>query len=244
MATFVIVHGGFGGGWEWTPVARLLRARGHEAFTPTLTGMGERAHLGSRHVGLSTHVADVVALVEFEALRDVVLCGASYGGMPATGAADRLADRVRVLVYVDALVPRDGERALDFLPASFQEFAREAAAADPDGWRVPAPDAVLPPAGLVPEERRADYARRLRPQPFASYDEPIRLSGAVERLPRAFVRCTRTDFGEELGDPIAPFAARARAEGWAYRELAAPHDPQLADPAATAEALHDLAGRG
>ena len=110
VTAIVIVHGGWGGGWEWSAVAGLLRERGHEVFTPTLTGMGERSHIG-RHeqVGLGTHIEDVVAVLEFEKLRDVVLCGASYGGMPVTGAADRVAERVRLLVYVDALVPRDGQ---------------------------------------------------------------------------------------------------------------------------------------
>lgn len=107
MATFVIVHGGFGGGWEWTPVAQLLRERGHEVFTPTLTGMGERAHLGPQ-VRLITHVEDIVAVLEFEDLDRVVLCGASYGGMAVTGAAGRAPDRIALLVYMDALVPRNG----------------------------------------------------------------------------------------------------------------------------------------
>ena len=90
MTTFVIVHGAWGGGWEWSPVADILRRHGHRAFTPTLTGMGERAHLShGEPVGLGTLVDDIVAVLEFERLRDVVLCGASYGGMPATGAADR-----------------------------------------------------------------------------------------------------------------------------------------------------------
>ena len=100
MSIFVIVHGGFGGGWEWTPVAQLLRERGHSVFTPTLTGMGERSHLGPR-VGLSTHIEDIVAVLEFEDLHNVVLCGASYGGMPITGAVDRASERIALLVYID-----------------------------------------------------------------------------------------------------------------------------------------------
>ncbi len=90
MATIVIVHGGFGGGWEWTPVAQTLRESGHVVFTPTLSGMGERSHLGPG-LGLGTHIEDVVAVLEFKDLHDVVLCGASYGGMAVTGAADRVA---------------------------------------------------------------------------------------------------------------------------------------------------------
>ena len=239
MATFVIVHGGFGGGWEWTEVATELRTRGHLAFTPTLTGMGERSHLGP-NVGLSTHVQDIVAVLEFEDLRDVVLCGASYGGMPVTGAADRAPDRVSLVIYIDALVPRDGQSGVDLLPAAFGDMVRAAADEHGYGW-VDIPDAVLPPAGSIPEAKRAHYISRLGKQPVATFTESIFLSGEVERLPRAFVRCTMADL-DIGGDPIEPMAARARAERWRYREFPAPHDPHLFDPRGTAEILHELAG--
>jgi pimeloyl-ACP methyl ester carboxylesterase len=238
MPTFVIVHGAFGGGWEWTPVARVLRRRGHEVFTPTLTGMGERYHLGP-WVGLAHHVEDVVAVLEFENLRHVVLCGASYGGMAVTAAADRVAPRIALVVYVDALVPRDGQTGLDLLPEWFGGVVRAAADEQGHGW-VPIPPSVLPPGGLIPEAERARFVARLRPQPVATFTEPVRLTGAVVPLTRAFVRCTAGGL-EAAGDPIAPMAGRARAEGWRYRELAAPHDPHLFDPAGTAAVLHELA---
>lgn len=238
MPTFVIVHGGFGGGWEWTPVARPLRQWGHEVFTPTLTGMGERYHLGPR-VGMAHHVEDIVAVLEFEDLRDVVLCGASYGGMAVTAAADRVAPRIALVVYVDALVPRDGQTGLELLPEWFADTVRVVADEQGHGW-VPIPPAVLPPAGLIREAERARFVARLRPQPVATFTEAVRLTGAIDRLPRAFLRCTAGDL-DVGGDPIVPMAARARAEGWPYRELAAPHDPHLFDPAGTAAILHDLA---
>ena len=235
MATFVLVHGGFGGGWEWTPVARRLRAMGHEVFTPTLTGTGERAHLAAPGIGVSVHVEDIVATLELEALDGVVLCGHSYGGIPVTGAADRVPGRVGSIVYVDALVPEDGQSAFDLLPAWFADDAH--ATADEHGG-VPMPEILEPPRGSVDEETRRRYVERLRPHPLDSFAEPVHLTGAGAHLPRAFVRCTR----EALpGDPIAASAARARAEGWAYRELAAPHDPQLVDPDGTAAVLHELA---
>lgn len=238
MSTFVIVHGGFGGGWEWTPVAHLLRERGHVVFTPTLTGMGERRHLGHA-VGLATHVDDVVGLLEFEDLHDVVLCGASYGGMAIAGAADRVPIRIRMLVFVDALIPEAGQSAVDLLPADFAEMVRAAADERGHGW-VAIPEALLPPAGLIPEEERARYIARLRDQPAATFTEPVHLTGASARLPRAFIRCTsgQLDVG---GDPIEAMAARARAAGWLYRELRAPHDPHLFDPGGTAAILHELA---
>jgi pimeloyl-ACP methyl ester carboxylesterase len=246
VSVLVIVHGAWGGGWEWSAVARLLRQGGHEVFTPTLTGMGERSHLGrEEYVGLETHIDDVVAVLEFEDLRDVVLCGASYGGMPVTGAADRAAERIRSVVYIDALVPRHGQSTLDLLPASFGDTIRAGVKAHGPGWRVPIPPpllAALVPEGSLPDDLRADYLARLRDHPAATFMEPASLTGAVEGLPRAFVRCTMGDFTEAVGgDPIEACAAQARAEGWPYRELTAPHDPQLFNPAGTAALLDELA---
>src|SRR5574340_886568 len=109
MATFVLVHGGFHGGWCWKKVTPLLRAAGHEVYTPTLTGLGERVHLASPEIDLSTHIQDVVNVLEYEDLREVVLVGHSYGGMVIAGVADRAAPRVAHLVYFDALVAGDGE---------------------------------------------------------------------------------------------------------------------------------------
>ncbi|MEO5840647.1 MAG: alpha/beta fold hydrolase [Acidimicrobiales bacterium] len=245
VSAFVIVHGAWGGGWEWSPVARLLRATGHDVFTPTLTGMGDRSHLGhGQPVGLGTHVDDIVQLLEFENIHDVVLCGASYGGMPVTGAADQAADRIRMVIYVDGLVPRAGQSAVDLLPKSFGAMVRAGIEEHGPLWRVPMPaellDALMP-AGSLSDDVRADYGARVRDQPAATFIEPVRLAGAVEKLPRAFVRCTATTFTDELGDPIEAGAARARAEGWAYREIATLHDPQVFDPVGIAAILAELA---
>jgi pimeloyl-ACP methyl ester carboxylesterase len=240
IATFVIVHGAWGGGWEWTPVARHLRARGHEVFTPTLTGVGERAHLGGRDVGLGTHVDDVVAVLELEDLHDVVLCGHSSAGMVVTGVADRVPERVALVVYVDALVPVDGQSALELLPDGFGAQVR-AAMAGGDGWSVAMPPSLRPPEGSLPAAALASYVARLGPYPARAFAEPLRLTGRGDRVARAFLRCTAADLSALGDDPIEPGARRARDEGWRYRELVAPHDPQLSDPDGTAAALHELA---
>ena len=143
MATFLIAHGAWSAAWGWKKMRPLLQARGHALYTPTYTGLGERAHLASREVGLETHIADVLGTLEFEDLRDVVLVGHSYGGMVATGVADRARARLRRLVYLDAFVPRDGQSLLDLLPADVRERMREAARTAGDGWRVP-PNPVPP----------------------------------------------------------------------------------------------------
>jgi pimeloyl-ACP methyl ester carboxylesterase len=115
MATFVLVHGAWHGSWCWKRVRAALLARGHHVFTPTLTGVGERSHLLSPHVNLKTHIEDVVNLIRWEELSDVVLCGHSYGGCVITGVADRLPNRIGAMVYLDAFTPEDGESLFDIL---------------------------------------------------------------------------------------------------------------------------------
>jgi pimeloyl-ACP methyl ester carboxylesterase len=181
----------------------------------------------------------VAAVFRFEEIRDVVLCGQSYGGMVVTGVADRIPEAVRLLVYLDAFVPGDNQALADLLSGEFRELIRSAAKRGPGGV-LPYPEELWPPEGSLPEHARASYIARMRPHPVATMAEPIRLSGTVERLPRAFVRCTGGEHGEAEQD-IAPFAARARAEGWLYRESPTPHDLHLVDPDRTAEILHDLA---
>lgn len=249
VSLFVVVHGAWGGGWEWAAVAGALRDHGHEVHTPTLTGLGDRAHLGlAEPIGLSTHVADVVSVLEMEDLEDVVLCGASYGGMPVTGAADQASERVARVVYVDALVPHDGRSALDLLPSGFGAQVRAGLAEHGSAWRVPLPAALweaLMPAGEIDEGRRQRYRARVRDHPAASFTEAVRLDGAVDRIPRAFVRCTGGRLVEAYADdPIERCAERARAEGWAYRELETGHDPQVFDPEGLARCLDALVAEG
>jgi pimeloyl-ACP methyl ester carboxylesterase len=233
----MIVHGGWGGGWEWTPVARKLRQLGHEVCTPTLTGLGERSHLGSG-IRLADHIADVLAVFDFEALGNVVLCGHSYGGMVVTGVADRLPESIRLLVYLDSFVPEDGQAIRDLVPEEFREAIRDVAE-DGGGDAFAYVEEVWPPEGLIPEQIRSGYIARMGPHPLSTMTEAIRLSGAVERLPRAFVRCTGSgDAGAE--GMMAGFAERARAGGWPYRESPTPHDLHLFDPDGTAAILHDL----
>ena len=115
MATFVLVHGAWHGGWCYGRVAKLLRSAGHEVYTPAHTGVGERAHLADYHITLATHVHDVANVIEYENLSDVILCGHSYGGMVITGVAASLGERIKSLVYLDAFVPEDGQSLFDLI---------------------------------------------------------------------------------------------------------------------------------
>ena len=220
MATFVIVHGAFGGGWEWREVARLLQAEGHEVVRPTLTGLGARSHLATATVDLEAHVEDVVQHLEFDDLRDVVLVGHSYGGMVVTGAADRVPERIERIVYVDAFVPQDGESLFDLAGPEVTGFLRGSAV-----------DGLVPPPGDTPAQYPAWYVERSRPHPLACFEKPIRLEGRGEAIPRSYVKCLQSDV------PLDRSVARAREAGWTMAEIDTHHDPQLANPAQIARLL-------
>lgn len=234
MMTFVLIHGAWHGGWCWRDVARLLREAGHEVFTPTLTGLGERAHLLSAGVGLSTFIDDVCALIETEELHDVVLVGHSFGGPVISGAADRVGERLRRLVYLDALVVQDGQSALDILPP---EVRRERSRTiDAEGLRM----AVPPPEKFgVTDATQADWLRRrLTPHPLKAYAEPLRLRHPLGNgLPKTYVAVTDPWYA-----PAATVREWVRAQpDWDWREIAAGHDAMVTSPRALAALLENLA---
>jgi pimeloyl-ACP methyl ester carboxylesterase len=218
MATYVIVHGAWGGGWSWSRrVAARLRAAGHEALTPTLTGLGERTHLASPEVDLSTHVQDVVNVLEYEDLRDVILVGHSYGGMVITGVAGRAGDRIRHLVYLDAFVPESGQSLCDLIGPEGAARVRAQAEAG-DGWRIP-PGPLAPD---TPPELLAWIMPRRGLQPLRTFEEPVRLEAPID-LPRTYVYCAAK--GEN--DTFRKFAERLRDDrAWRYHELQTGHNLQ------------------
>jgi pimeloyl-ACP methyl ester carboxylesterase len=136
MGTFVLVHGAFLGGWCWSRVRDQLQAQGHQVYTPSLTGLGDRTHLLSGNINLQTHVDDVIGVIDSYDLEDVVLCGHSYGGLVITGAGNARADKIKSLVYLDALVPEDGQSMFDTVPQAFIDRFEEATAAN-DGISTP-----------------------------------------------------------------------------------------------------------
>jgi pimeloyl-ACP methyl ester carboxylesterase len=215
LATFVLVHGAWHGGWCWKKVIPLLRAAGHEVHAPTLTGLGERAHLLNPNIDLSTHIQDITALLEYEDLRDVVLVGHSYGGMVIAGVAEKVSARLGHLVYLDAFLPENGR--------SMKDYAQTAPTRD-DGWRVPP---LGPPSayGVTDERDVAWMTPRLGDQPLKTFTQPVSLSadrpGAVSQT---FIQCTKAPFFTEAGE-------RARRRGARYRELlSAGHDAMVTKP--------------
>jgi pimeloyl-ACP methyl ester carboxylesterase len=210
----------------------LLRAAGHELWTPTYTGLGERAHLASPAVDLDTHIKDIVGVLEMEDLRDVVLIGHSYGGMVATGIAARARARIAQLVYLDAFVPRNGQSLLDLQDAGVRERMRELARTSGDGWR-------LPPNPMPADTPAADVAwaagRRL-PQPIKTFEQALRLD---ERMPppRSYIYCRHIG----ATDVFRQFAERAQREsGWRYFEIDSSHNPHITAPQALMELLEKI----
>lgn len=223
MATFHAVHGAWTAGWSWRKMHDRLRSRGHVLLAPTLTGLGERAHLASPAIDLEWHVADVLGVIRYEQLRDVILIGHSYGGMVATVVADRIPDRVSALVYLDAFVPHNGQCLFDLFPAEEAARKRDSARLHGDGWKIP-------PNPLPPDTSPAD-AQWMLPlremQPIATFQQPARLEGASEGFSRTYIYCSRT----APGDVFRQFLERSRHEsGWRCTEIDASHSPHVTAP--------------
>ena len=235
MATYLLVHGAWHGGWCWKRVAPLLRAADHEVYTPTLTGLGERAHLLSPDVDLDTHIQDVVGVLEYEDLERVVLVGHSYGGMVIAGAADRAAERLAHLVYLDAFVPRDGQAQIALMSSALGSAFRQGAESAGDGWRIPPPP--LQRYGVTAAADLKWAGPRVGPHPLKTFQQPVRLTNpAATALPRTYVACTQST------GTFDAFYQQARTEpGWRYRELPTGHDAMITMPRQVADLLLELA---
>jgi pimeloyl-ACP methyl ester carboxylesterase len=177
MATFVLVHGAWHGSWCWKRVRRALQAQGHDVYTPTLTGVAERSHLLSPQVNLETHILDVENLMRWEELSDVVLCGHSYGGCVISGVADRIPDRIRALVYLDAFVLERDENLARHVPEAQYEQLLEGAAAVGDGWKVPPIPAEV---FNVNADDRDWVNRQCTMQPLETFQQRLNFSGHLQ----------------------------------------------------------------
>jgi pimeloyl-ACP methyl ester carboxylesterase len=237
VSTFVFVAGGWHGGWAWKRIADPLRAQGHEVFTPTLTGLGERVHLLSPSVNLETHIEDILAVLEWEDLRDVTLVGHSYGGMVITAIADRAPERLARVVYLDALWPEDGDSVADVIG---KEAAQSVQDAGVDPTRPPlilGGTELAKMLGVTDPDDIEWLASKLTPQPPASLTQPLRLDRANSGVPVVFVSCTKTNME---GPELSLSRAKARAEkdpSVRVVALDAPHNAMVMHPAELVELL-------
>lgn len=248
----VLVPGACLGGWCWREVATLLRARGHDVYPVTLTGLGERVHLARPDTDLETHIADVVNVLEYEALADAVLVGHSYAGAVVTGVADRRPRRLHAVVYLDTGPLHDGMAIIDLQPPALRDRQRRDVEERGEGWRWPVPDGETIVSGLygsasgLRDEHLRAFALRGTPQPYATFTSPLRLAAPAP----AGVRRVAIFAGDggisvaalraaiDAGDPrAAPFAA----PDWELHELATGHWAMLSAPAPLAERLGAVA---
>jgi len=216
--TYVLVHGAWGSAWAYRPLDTALTALGHEVYRPSLTGSGERVHLVGPQVDLSMHIEDIVNTIRFEDLEDVVLVAHSYGGMVATGVADRIPERLRCIVYLDAFLPEDGESLLASTRGRDQEaFVKYLIASAEDGL-IPAPG---PPGDT---ELATGWDRRT-PQPVRTLTETLTLENPAARAIPAKYILTVEAGKDEADDDFAAYADRARARDWPVVVMAAGHVP-------------------
>jgi len=228
---FLLCHGAWSGGWSWKKMHPLMAQAGHRLVAPTYTGLGEREHLASPAVDLDTHIQDILNVIKFEDFRDVVLLGHSYGGMVATGVADRARGCVSQLIYLDAFVPRDGQSLFDLHEGGREPMSKAAAAGD--GYRVPPnpPPADTPQADLRwLDDRRVDM-------PIKCLETKLKLEHGEPSMPRSYIYCKRIPPGDVFGQ----FAKRAKSEeGWRYFELDASHAPNVTAPEALMKVLAEI----
>jgi len=237
----VLVPGACLGGWAWRQVAIALRERGHDVYPVTLTGLGERAHLARPEIDLETHITDVVNVLEFEALEDVVLVGHSYAGAVVSGAGERARDRLQAVVYLDTAPPAAGAAIVDMMPEQTREQQRRDVVAHGDGWRWPVPDREALESGAfgstsgLAERHFKLLAERATPQPYATFTSPLVLSAEQGReLRRVGILCSAGGVTLDAlraliadGDPRAAAFADPR---WELHELATGHWAMFSAP--------------
>ncbi|HLX24490.1 MAG TPA: alpha/beta fold hydrolase [Usitatibacter sp.] len=232
MATYVLVHGAWHGGWCWKRTLPGLQGPGVEIYTPTLTGLGERSHLASRDVSLETHVQDVMGVIESERLDDVVLVGHSYAGVVVTAVADRMPQRISRLVYLDAMVPKSGQSLYDTTGPAFRERIEGAVKSNGEGWYIPLPTAER--MGLLLQEDIDFVMPRLVPHPARTFAEAVTLKSPWSKpVRRSYISC----IGKST--PGGPRSVQAAGID-DYHELSTGHDAMVTAPAELANLLRDF----
>jgi pimeloyl-ACP methyl ester carboxylesterase len=237
MATFVLVHRAWHGGWCWRKVIPFLEAAGHEVYAPTLTGLAERASELSPEVGLETHIQDIVGELQEKTLHGVILVGHSSGAMVITGVVDQVPERIAHLVYLDTFVPRNGESLADIAPMVIR-LLRKQAQAHGDGYRVDSRGTY----GVTEEPDRSWVLRSVTPQPLKTFEQPLHLKNPaiVSAKPRTHIDCTSGFFFSLMRRLVARRALPPTEAGWRLRQLPTGHDAMITMPRELADVLLEV----
>jgi pimeloyl-ACP methyl ester carboxylesterase len=236
---YVLIGGAWIGAWAWRDVTRDLRARGHDVYPLSLTGLAERVHLGNAEVNLTTHITDVVNLIEFEDLKEVVLVCHSYSGIVTPGVADRIPDRLSRLVYVDTAPLPSGMSMLDMNSPAGQAELRATVDREGEGWKLPVPpfEEIGKMASLngLGDTERARFRAKAVPHPFGTYTESLKLTRATPPvIPQYLIAC---DNARKMIDAGGPMLAFLQEPGWSIEMLDTGHWPMLSKPAELAAIL-------
>ncbi|NNM43258.1 MAG: alpha/beta fold hydrolase [Chlamydiae bacterium] len=221
MSNFVLVHGGMVGGWCWKKVRKYLEAKGHLVRTPTLTGLGERKYLNCPDIDLDVHINDIVNVLQYEELEEVILVGHSYGGMVITGVADRTPQRIKQLIYIEALIPEDGESMFDIIDPSISSYLLNRAKEEGEGYQVPPA-----PAQSYNFENPEDIkwiVSQSTPHPLKSFQQKITLKNSMKNFIRQYIKCTQDHFLDSM-------FIRAKNKGFICKQLDTGHFPMVTEP--------------
>ena len=235
MGNFLLVHGAWCGGWVWRKVADRLRSFGHNVYTPSLSGMGDRSHLLSANISLQTHIEDIFNIVEFERLTNVVLVAHSYGGMVATGVADRIPDKIDALIYLNAALPQNGQAMLDLVSDKRKNTVIRLA--EQEGAGVGIPSSLIMETGIEDDREHAEFMSRTCLHPLGPQLEPILLEGKFNKIRcKAYVLAGRSNSHQ-----FRRYLEWAIAEpGWVGEEISSLHYPMVTMPDETTDLLMRL----
>jgi len=229
MATFLLVHGAWQGASTWDLAIPKLRDGGHQVYIPMLTGLGAHAHQLTSEVNLDTHIKDVLGVLNFEALQDVILVGHSYAGMIITGVTEQAKHRLAHVVYVDAFIPNDGQSAMQLLPETIQAMLRQQAREEGEGWRLRASEKQLDLWGLKEGPARQFVRSKLCDFSINCFEQPVKLpTNAAATLEHTYIACTGDVYPARA--VFHQFAERAQRECWHYHELPTGHDCHVEMP--------------
>ena len=236
MATYLLVHGAWHGGWCWVRVSEFLRKAGHAVYTPTLTGLGERAHLATPDTDLECHINDVLAVVEAEELEDIVLCGHSYGGQVITPVLDRAVEKFRAGVWLDAFIAEDGLSIMEGWPAERAQHVRDQVATAGEGWKID----PMPPDyfGVMDAEDAEWVTRRCVPQPIKTFSQAVHLTGAWKTVSKKMYLLAEHHPNSSFDRFATPLS---QDPDWNVRTIAAGHDVMIDTPELLAEILLEFA---
>ena len=226
LATFILIHGGWAGAWQWERVVPRLRAMNHTVYTPSLTGLGEKRHLASPEVNVSTHVCDVASVFEENTMNDCVLVGFSYGGMVATGVARKYTEQIEKLIYLDAFFPVPGQSLFDIFGKKVSKSLLAMTDAFGDGWLLPFFDAY--------DSRLTDQPKQTGTEKIYYYPERLR------KLQPVYTECTKKDSSWTFTPILQRIADERRNAGWDVREFPSGHFPMNSHPAELAQHLNEL----